>query len=45
MEVAWRYYCRKYSRDLTEKEVRDHHCKRRKKGRRKGKKCKLLVII
>lgn len=45
MEVARRYYCRRYSRDLTRKDLGLHHCTKRIKGRRKGKKCLFLVII
>ncbi|MQY68674.1 MAG: hypothetical protein GH150_04755 [Hadesarchaea archaeon] len=38
------YYCMKYLRRLTRREVDAHGCFRVRKGRRKGKRCLKLVV-
>jgi hypothetical protein len=39
------YFCRKYQKIMSKKELRNHKCFHKKKGKRKGKPCSLLVRL
>ena len=43
-----RYFCMKYNRWMSKREIEENHggrCFKMRKGLRRGKKCRLLVVV